>query len=178
MRIFLIAGIVCLFEFSCSVSNEKKAQKLIGEILKETMNDYSSYEPVKFDTLDTVFTSLFENKDYYYANENMRLYSRLAEETLKEAEIFRGINSSSSAKKYEVAFLTAASYQDSVNLYKPIIDSIEKAFKPIQDGWKMTHIFRSNNAIGAKTIGQFKFFFDVDLTRVTDYKDITKTSTE
>lgn len=45
---------------SCENNNtpEKKAQALIKQSLEKTMNDFSSYEPVDFGTLDSTFTSV------------------------------------------------------------------------------------------------------------------------
>lgn len=178
MRNLIIVGIVCLFAFSCSVSNEKKAQKLIKLQLKETLHDYSSYESVKFGTLDTVFTSILEDSAYYSTQDKFKRYERLAESALSEANMYSEMRGSYYAKKYEVALRTANNYQDSIKLLKPIIDSIEKVFKPIQNGWRMTHTFRSNNAIGAKTLGTLLFFFDMDLTKITEYNEVNESTSE
>lgn len=181
MRTFIIACIACiacLFAFSCSVSNEKKAQKLIGEKLKETLHDYSSYESVKFGTLDTVYTSILEDTAYTSFEDKLSSYTRLAESALSEADMYSEMSGSYYGKKFDLAMKTSLSYQDSIKLLKPIIDSLEKFFVPKQAGWRMTHTFRSNNAIGAKILTEYLFFFDKDLTKITDYKNNTDTSSE
>ena len=49
-------------------SPEKGAQKLIAKHLQETLNDWGSYEPVKFSSLDSAFTSVQEYEDYIPKN--------------------------------------------------------------------------------------------------------------
>ena len=48
-------------------SPEKEAQKLITKHLQETLNDWDSYESVKFSSLDSAFTSVQENEHYAVA---------------------------------------------------------------------------------------------------------------
>jgi len=174
----LIIVIVCLFTISCSVSNEKKAQKLIGEKLKETLHDYSSYESVKFGTLDTVYTSILEDTAYTSFEDKLSSYTRLAESALSEADMYSEMSGSYYGKKFDLAMKTSLSYQDSIKLLKPIIDSLEKFFVPKQAGWRMTHTFRSNNALGAKTIGTLLYFFDMDLTKITEYNEVNESTSE
>lgn len=151
---------MALLVLGCSPSNEKKAQKLIGQTLKESLHDYSSYEPVSFGSLDTLFTSILEISEYSAAKEQFDHFTIFAD--------FAKDDPSPSV----------TTYPDSVAFYKKIIDSLETAFIPEQIGWRMRHTFRSNNAIGAKTIGHFVFFFNNELTEVTEYKELNQSSEE
>lgn len=163
---------MALLVISCSPSNEKKAQKLIGQTLKGTLHDYSSYEPVKFGTLDSVFTSIIEDDAYYSVESKLEEYTRKGESALNEADMYSEMKGSYYDKKYDNAMKAALSYQDSIKLLKPIIDSLEKSFVPQHVGWRMKHTFRSNNAMGAKTLGTMMFFFDIDLNKITEYKEV------
>jgi len=143
MRITLCA-ILAFLVIGCSPSNEKKAQKLIAAELKQSLNDYSSYESVSYGTLDSVFNSLLE--DTVYFSKKMDL------------------------ERYQVLVPIEPKYQDSINALKPYVDSVEQAFKPKLVGWRMSHKFRSNNALGAKVLGEYLFFFDTELTKITETK--------
>ncbi|HEX4373688.1 MAG TPA: hypothetical protein VHZ50_10330 [Puia sp.] len=44
---------ISLILSGCTFTREGKAKKLINEELKMTLNDYKSYEPMKFGNLDT-----------------------------------------------------------------------------------------------------------------------------
>lgn len=47
--------------FSCS-NNTDRAKKLIKEELSKSLNDFKSYEPVQYGTLDSTFTSFDDTK--------------------------------------------------------------------------------------------------------------------
>ena len=178
MRTFIIVGIVCIFAFSCTVSNEKKAQKLIGEKLKETLHDYSSYESVKFGTLDSVFSTVMDDTTYIFIK--LKYDSLLTEtkEALEEVKQYEGMYSSYYRVRFNMALSEARRYVDSAKIYEPVIDNIEKSYLPFHKGWSMTHSFRSNNAMGNKTIGHFQYFFDLDLTKINDSNDISESADE
>jgi hypothetical protein len=145
---------------SCSPSNEKKAQKLIGLKLNETLHDFSSYESVKFGSLDTIYTSLLENDEYYNALQKLDFYKTMIELSI-------GAPSPS-----------VYSNPDSIAFYSKIIDSLEKSFVPQQIGWRMIHTFRSNNAMGNKTIGHYLYTFDLDITKISESRDISESANE
>ena len=168
----ILCTVMALLVLGCSPSNEKKAQKLIGEKLKETLNDFSSYESVKFGTLDTVYTSILENADYYTKTLTLEKYTLMATQALGEADMYSEMSGVSNGKKYDSAMKRALLYQDSVKLLKPVIDSVEQAFVPKQVGWRMKHSFRANNAVGAKILDEYTFFFNIDLTEITGVNDL------
>ena len=61
--LLMIQGLV----IGCT-SPKKEAQKLITKHLQETLNDWDGYEPVKFSSLDSAFTSVQEYEDYIPKN--------------------------------------------------------------------------------------------------------------
>lgn len=174
----LIIVIVCLFALSCSVSNEKKAQKLIVERLKETLHDYSSYESVKFGTLDSIFSTPMDDSVYFNAKVNLDMYLGLAETALEDVEMYKGSQSEYYIMKYRDALAITSKYVDSAKIYEPIVNRIEKNYKPHHKGWGMTHTLRSNNAMGNKTIGHFQYFFDENITKIVDSKDISESASK
>src|SRR5690606_37986182 len=61
-KFFLIASV--LFIISCQKSNEDKAKDLIKQYIKENANDPEIYEPVEFETLDSMKTYYFTDREY------------------------------------------------------------------------------------------------------------------
>ena len=61
-RTIVIITVAAATLFSCT-SPEKKAQKLIKQQLKETLNNPKSYEPVNFGSLDSLMEEEF-TKEY------------------------------------------------------------------------------------------------------------------
>jgi hypothetical protein len=55
MRNIFLTILFVLSLISCEKSNEEKAKEAIHTYLNENLDDMSSYEPVKFGTLDTVY---------------------------------------------------------------------------------------------------------------------------
>ena len=64
MKKILSLAIIILFLNSCTNSNEGKAKILIKEYLTTTMNDYSSYEPMEFSRLDSVYSRYYKDSTY------------------------------------------------------------------------------------------------------------------
>lgn len=54
--LLIIVSLFSILLFSCENSNEKKAKEAIRNYLNENLDDMSTYESVKFGTLDTVMT--------------------------------------------------------------------------------------------------------------------------
>jgi len=178
MRTFIIACIVCLFALSCSVSNEKKAKRLIKLQLEETLHDWSTYEPVKFGTLDSVFTTYEDDSLYFIVNSQYESYMEKTNESLADMKSYAGMYSTYYKVLYSYAEAKTNMFLDSARTYAPMVDSIRIHYIPLFKGWSMTHSFRSNNAMGNKTIGHFQYFFDIDITKITDSKDISESADE
>lgn len=174
----ILCTVMALLVLGCSPSNEKKAQKLIGEKLKETLHDYSSYENVSFGTLDTVFSTPLDDSVYFYAKAKLGAFTELLDAEMKDVDMYRGMESSYYFNKYRTALERAKRYLDSAQVYQPIVDSIEKSYKPIHKGWSMKHTFRSNNAMGNKTIGHYLYTFDIDITKISESMDISESANE
>jgi hypothetical protein len=174
----IICTVMALLVLGCSPSNEKKAKKLIGEKLKVTLHDYSSYEPVKFGTLDTVYSTEMDDSIYFQSKVKYDVFTKLTNEALEEIEEYRGMYSSYYRTKYSQALEKGLRYIDSLKIYEPIVDSIKKAYIPYHKGWSMTHSFRSNNAMGNKTIGHYLYTFDLDITKISESMDISESANE
>lgn len=174
----ILCTVMALLVLGCSPSNEKKAQKLIGERLKETLHDYDSYESVKFGELDSVFSIVMDDSIYLSMKVKYDVFMEFTNEALKDAENYSGMYSSYYNQKFNIAIGKAQRYIDSAKIYEPLLDSIKKNFVPYHKGWSMKHSFRSNNAMGNKTIGHFLYFFDKELTTITDSHDISESANE
>jgi len=171
MRKILIYGLV-IISTACT-SPEKDAKKLIENELFLTLNDFKSYEQVKFSKLDSLFSnykmdSLFikneklktrlqeyaiQCQDRYKANINDPVYGRPGGEWVHDMSI--GIANIYFEKEY----------------YKRMHDSIITNFKPKFVGFKMNHKYRSKNAIGGISIHEKEFYFNKMLTKL--YTPIT-----
>jgi hypothetical protein len=141
--------VLIVLVFSACNNNEKKARKLIKEYLKTSMNDFSSYEPVEFSTLDSTYSSYEESEESHRLKEEIK-NTRLA------------------------VFDISVDYFD----YKKKIDSLigvdsllSKSFIPDHNGYAMSHKFRGKNAFSAIMLKEYGYYFDKDLTKVTDVID-------
>ena len=172
MQKLLMALFSVILISSCSLSNEKKAQKLITQHLKETLNDWSSYESVKFGTLDTTFTTFDEDSSYMYASTQFESFIEKSNKALDDMKDYAGMTSVYYENKFNFFRITAQIYLDSAEVYAPIVDSIRTNFIPVFYGWSMTHSFRANNAMGNKIIGHFKYYFDPEITAIKKSEDI------
>ena len=165
-----IALMAMIFVCSCSKSPEQKAQSLIKSKLKETLHDPKSYESVKFSTLDSVYTTLEDNLEYLILKKKFDWAYKKAQEFLSETKIYSG--SRFYRDEFRDALKGAEMMSDSMTVYVPILEKMEKEFVPEFNGWKMEHSFRSNNAMGAKTLGSYVFYFNNELKEIIEYKEL------
>jgi len=172
MRKLVLALISILLISSCTPSNEKKAQKLIVQQLKETLNDWSTYESVKFGSLDTTFTKVEDDSTYLLASAQFESFLDKSNKALDEMKEYAGMSSSYYEYKFNLAKIIAQIYLDSAGVYAPISDSIKTHFVPSFKGWSMTHSFRANNGMGNKVIGHFRYYFDPEVTIIKKSEDI------
>jgi len=82
MKVIVSIIFLLLFVTACSPNNEERAKKLIKDYLKLSMNDFSSYEPMEFLTLDSTFSEFSDSKRCQkidsllaFSRENIKDYS-------------------------------------------------------------------------------------------------------
>jgi len=156
MRKLVLALLYILLISSCSPSKEKKAQKLITQHLKETLNDWSSYESVKFGTLDTLYSKL--------EDDSLNIKVDKWVQSGQKIEQLINLYGHNVIDMYPKEFREGTSALDSIEKYKNQVDSLMKNFKPQFIGWQMDHSFRANNAMGNKVICHYKYDFDPEVT--------------
>lgn len=146
---------------SCGKSNEEKAKELIEAKLKTTMNDWSSYEFVKIDKVDSLFTSFEDSQEF------KDTYQPLATVDSKIIEYEVG-------SKYEILYGDRIQVMiDSIPILKGIKDSLqniydetEKAYKGNFIGYSTTFTCRGTNKMGAKIISSTKYYLNKDITEI------------
>jgi lipoprotein len=143
----------------CS-SPEKEAQKLITRNLQETLDDWSSYESVKFSYLDSAFTSVQENEHYAVAYHRYDSLLKSAKEN-SEKMIFASNQWETVSYKNRVE-----SDLNMANNYYNLAHRIDSMFVPEFKGWAMIHTYRANNVLGAKIITKEKYTFDPEITKI------------
>ncbi|CCZ88049.1 excisionase homolog protein [Phocaeicola plebeius CAG:211] len=146
-KIFLIIISTTLL-YSCSEkTNEEKVRESIEKYLKESMNDWDSYEFVDMGYVDSLFNVNGEKISNINFKTNYRLDS---------------VDCAISIEHY-----SEAGDKEQVEIYKNRLDSLirtknEKEFI----GWETNFTFRGNNKLGAKVINTIKvqlnknFFID------------------
>lgn len=148
---------------SCSQSNEDKAKTLINEYMKENLKDPSSYEPVSFSQLDSLFFP------YIDTDEGSKLFKLggMSGEYYKKASEFRH------AEIYAKTRAEVDMLNDSIKYYEQKSKEFEEIFKENSKnyegefiGWKLNHEYRAKNGFGALDLDRKDFYFDKELTKI------------
>jgi len=152
---------------ACS-SPEKKAKSLIENELFLTLNDFKSYEPVAFSNIDSLFSTYYMDS-LFIKNEKLKIrleeYAEQCQERFKAQKDDYIYSSSGGEWVYDVSITIANIYFQN-DCYKRIHDSIIDNFKPKFIGYKMTHKFRSKNALGGFSISEKEYNFDKMQTKL------------
>jgi hypothetical protein len=151
--------IVVFTTIGCSVTPEKKAQKIIKEYLKENLDNWNSYESVSFGKLDSLFSKITDDEKYV----------KITSDILQWSQDYNYVDNYMNGK---VAYYDKQEFHkglraaDSIKKYLPIHDSLENNFRPKHIGWKMPHSYRSTNPIGAIIIHKDTFYFDFGINKI------------
>ncbi len=169
---FLFVLFIGILLSSCN-SPEDKAKSLIKQNLKESLHDWDSYESVKFGSLDSVYTTIEDNRYYLECYAKLILYNKKGEEVLDEIKIYDDLYSSWADNKRRKLLTEAKEYIDSINKYQLICKQLNNDFKPEFSGWKIQHSYRCNNALGNKIISHYMYYFNKDITEIVKQEDVS-----
>jgi hypothetical protein len=172
MRLIICFLSVIMFSACKQQTPEEKAKKLIKDRLFTTLHDFKSYEPVKYGTVDSSFTSVFEDPTY------MALKSEY--DSLKK-EVDDNIERGKTYVNYPMIAYMGIKYantaQKCVDQMIPLgksMDSLEVVFKPKFNGWKMDHSFRAKSLGGNLGIHHYTYYFNEKLDSLIDAIDNTE----
>lgn len=159
-KTLLIAAIVSLVLCACT-SNEKKAQNLIKEYLAEDLEYPTTYKPISFGTLDSLFTSL-------ETDEQMAYYlDMIGNCTQRAQDASRNLNKVADEQFNAIIREQVQSSLDRAEKYRKDMEEYEANFKSEFIGWSMRHDYQYTDKNGIdKTWGIF--IFDEDLTAVLE----------
>lgn len=173
--------LVPMFLCSCSQSHQEKAEKLVGNYLKEKLHNPQNYESISFSNIDSLFIkpneneqctkSIEYNKKAELCDNKRKLYLSTLEaksdtmsDEYRKSEIWK--TELSSAKSYLTSLI------DSSRIYgeKAALEQLKYKFKGKFGGWMLVHKYKSKNQNGTIDIYTNRFFLDCNLTKVIDYK--------
>lgn len=168
MKKFLLFASLILV--ACSTP-EKRAKNLIVTQLKETLHDWDSYESVKFGSLDSVYTTPFDDPSYKVIVDDFFEAASKVHTTKEDYDRYERLGYLFHSEKMDALTKWGSAMKTAEDL-KSKMDSIEQIFVPEFKGWSMTHSFRCNNAGGHKTIHHYQYHFNKDLSTITENEDI------
>ena len=158
-KLLLITIVIALT--SCGSSNQDKAEKLVKNYLKEKMNDPSSYESVSFSPLDSTFTKYDSTVEASKLKMLVSQCSYQADSLKVEATYLKGQN------KIDMLNNVLAKTREAIK-YDSIYNVDKENYKGQFNGWVTIHSYRGSNAMGAKILVKTAFFFNPDITKITE----------
>lgn len=168
-----------LLAFSCSQSNQKKAEAVIRKYMSENLPDYSSYKPLTT-RIDSAFrTPLFDDRTLQLASlcanlkEAIQYFEEPLEKAMKEKDKWKDDTSPSGRENYEKAkqeydFLFPRIVNGERNFLlgtqklSQHIDSLDHEFI----GWTVRHSFEAKDVQGKKRRTDGVFVMDKDFQDV------------
>ena len=160
----LLFTILLLTFASCTQTNEDKARSLIEDQLKKTMNDWSSYEFVEMTPLDSSFSVLSDNEEYYNLGLKLKVLDAKSNYFISNVSSdYRNMDMWTDSAKQVIAEM------ESVNKR---MDEIQSSFVPEHNGWWTNFTCRGNNKLGQKVISKTCYYFNKEITEITDTKKV------
>lgn len=186
MKKIIILFTLIVLLFSCT-SKEKRAEKLIKQDLFETLFDYSSYEPVKTDKLDSAFSSPQTDStiyslasDFKYVFDKCNEVEEKINDELSDMKLWVGSYGYYGLSKYAEA---KEKFDEDMELYKYYAHSVDslreilriqiRDFKPEFIGYETIHRFRSKNRAGNYTLSDIEYVFDKNIKNIIRRENIS-----
>lgn len=178
---------VALIMASCTLSNERKAEKLVRETLKDYLYHPDSYEPTST-RVDSMFIDVTTIKPIMNISGKIsNLISKIDEcemdiefaETSMNIYAPDGYSSQFTRGEYVRAKKEKEEAQSDLDKYTKKLsgevtslkENVAKYHKGEFTGWAVSHRFRSLNGAGSMTIpGEMVFFCDKEFTNCVGYE--------
>jgi len=161
MRKAVFFAIMSLFLFSCS--DQHKAENLIKKYLRLNLDDFKSYESVEFGKIQNDSSSILDESDYFLIQDSMLHYSDRAKKMQNFAIHAKSMDKYDEARLFLWASNIAA---DSTEYYINKLEKYKSEYKPKLKGYKVKHVFRSNDN-GNSKIFKHMFHFTMKLDSIT-----------
>ncbi|RKR81414.1 hypothetical protein BDD43_1560 [Mucilaginibacter gracilis] len=164
-----LIGLIAIVLTACH-SPQKDSESATKDYIKAKLNDPSSYEPVSFSKIDTVYTT-FETTT---GKEITKSFDDLVEEVKANNKTFDNIKEANDlgiikydwyhGSKFDIA--ERKSMDSLLTLSKALLGKaelvekkkkeMEASFKKQPDGFSLIHSFRAKNALGVLMLDKYK----------------------
>lgn len=155
MKHSLLTAAACITIAACTSqpTPQQQAEQIIRQYCQENAHDPKSYQPVRFSSLDSTFTSFYTSERYQQLNERLNRYSErfsacMEADNLDSAQIYH---------QYSTAL-------------RDTITAEAETYKGQHNGWKTVHTFRAANRLGALNLDSATFYLNIELTEITQMK--------
>lgn len=165
LLLFLFAGITVT-----ACSKREKYKETINLWLKESLNDYDSYQSISWGNLEEI-KELKEIGSYYTNLNDARKAKASADRLFTEAQQEKEIHGKDSEEFRRVW----KEYQDqcrAVKQHQDYADSLQRYGETICVGYLIRHKFRAKNKFGGYVINEFQFELNGDMSKVEDVKEL------
>lgn len=149
-------------------SPEKKAQSCIKAEMKKNLNDPSSYEPVEFSKLDSLFSYFRNSQEWSDIRDSVDKYEHIYEDHISS---YSWVKERAQEKMKDLG-LSFDEVKGKTFYFLEKQDSLEKNYKPEWIGWEMKHKFRAKNGFGAMKLDEEIFHFDKEVTKIYPYSEL------
>lgn len=179
--LFLIAAVLCLT--ACGDSKEEKAEKLAKQALNGVIVNIDTYEPIET-KVDSAFAPMETAEVFNFFAQmpvQMRLYissQDKADEAKRIMSIYANPYSSYDVERYNSAkddyekySRRVAEFEEKMQSFSQNMERLSKE-EPVFCGYKVRHKFRFVSKEGDKTIGEYAFLMNKDLTEVESMIDL------
>ena len=180
-KLLILAAAICLI--ACSESNEEKAGKLAKEALNSVIVNIETYEPIET-IVDSAFAPLTSPEMFnLFAQlpDQFRVYANNQEE-MERAKITMSIydNAYSSYEKesynrakedYERYSRRVADFEEKMHAFTEKLKRYSNE-EPVFCGYKVRHKYRFVSKEGEKSIGEYLFLMNKELTAVESMIDM------
>ena len=154
--------------FAGCASDESRAKKLIREYMKASLKDPSSYEPISFGVLDSLFSPYIvteEGRLLFDLGSHIGEYGAKSSEYESKSRQLRIFGATLDDRRMALDYLDSAEfYNDKMEAAKKLFEKNDEAHVGEFCGWLMTHKFRAKNSFGGVDVDEFSFFFNKEIT--------------
>ena len=165
MKLYYLLLIASLFIIGCSQSKNKKSEKLIKEYLSENLNDFNSYDPVEFSSVDSFYAPF----ELYYEMEFNKV-SMLLDEAKRMKNDLDNRYLLTDLERDQLLFMID-SVKEKSSMMMLDIEKKRSEYIPKFAAYKVNHSFRAKNGFGGTMLNDYDFYIDTTFSIVLRVED-------
>ena len=145
---------------------------MIKEFLLSESENIRGYRKILFGAVAPSFTSAEQTAEYIKMNGLANIYEFLKQQEIQYSWKYSPTSQNPDAQMESKYLQKAELYNDSIKYFMNICNTLKRKFDPEFIGWKIPHIYRTQNDQNEDVVNHYIFYFDEEFKSVVKKEQV------